>query len=69
MNLKQKIGEKWRENEARVMRVDGRMMLAMTWPDDPSINVDWLYNEVYEPIRYCHVQGFETSNSWPKETA
>ena len=39
----------WRENEARVMRVDGRMMLAMTWPDDPSINVDWLYNEVYEP--------------------
>ncbi len=39
----------WRENEARTMRVDGRMMLAMTWPDDPSINVDWLYNEVYEP--------------------
>jgi hypothetical protein len=39
----------WRENEARVMRVDGRLLLAMTWPDDPSINVDWLYNEVYEP--------------------
>jgi hypothetical protein len=39
----------WRENEARIMRVDGQMMLAMTWPDDPSINVDWLYNEVYEP--------------------
>jgi hypothetical protein len=39
----------WRENEARTMRVNGRMMLAMTWPDDPSINVDWLYNEVYEP--------------------
>ncbi len=38
----------WRENEARTMRVDGRMLLAMTWPDDPSINVDWLYNEVYE---------------------
>jgi len=41
----------WRENEARTMRVDGRMILAMTWPDDPSINVDWLYNEVYEPGR------------------
>lgn len=39
----------WRENEARTMRVNGRLMLAMTWPDDPSINVDWLYNEVYEP--------------------
>lgn len=33
------------------MRVDGRIFLAMTWPDDPSINVDWLYNEVYEPGR------------------
>lgn len=41
----------WRENEARTMRVDGRLILAMTWPDDPSINVDWLYNEVYEPGR------------------
>lgn len=41
----------WTENEARTMRVDGRLMLAMTWPDDPSINVDWLYNEIYEPGR------------------
>jgi hypothetical protein len=41
----------WRENEARTMRTGGRMMLAMTWPDDPSINVDWLYDEVYEPGR------------------
>lgn len=41
----------WRENEARTMRVDGRLLMAMTWPDDPSINVDWLYNEVYEPGR------------------
>ena len=39
----------WRENEARTMRVDGRMMLAMTWPDEPSINVDWIFDEVYEP--------------------
>lgn len=41
----------WQENEARVMSVGGRLLLAMTWPDDPSINVDWLYNEVYEPAR------------------
>jgi hypothetical protein len=39
----------WRENQARTMRVSGRMMLAMTWPDDPSMPVDWLFDEVYEP--------------------
>lgn len=39
----------WRENEARVMSVGGTMMLSMTWPDDPSIPVDWIYDEVYEP--------------------
>jgi len=38
----------WRENEARTMRVAGRQMLAMTWPDDPSIPVDWIHDEVYE---------------------
>ena len=38
----------WRENEARTMRVNGRMMLAMTWPDDPAIPVDWIFDEVYE---------------------
>lgn len=38
----------WRENRARVMRVDGTLMLAMTWPDDPSIPVDWIVDEVYE---------------------
>ena len=41
----------WQENEARVMSVGGRLLLAMTWPDDPSINVDYLYNEIYEPAR------------------
>jgi hypothetical protein len=41
----------WRENEARTMRVNGRMMLAMTWPDDPGISVDWIYDSVYEPGR------------------
>ena len=39
----------WRENEARTMRTAGRMLLAMTWPDDPAIAVDWIFNEVYEP--------------------
>jgi hypothetical protein len=38
----------WRENEARTMRVAGRLMLAMTWPDDPSIPVDWLFTEIYD---------------------
>jgi hypothetical protein len=37
----------WRENQARTISVNGRMMLAMTWPDDPSIPVDWIYDEVY----------------------
>ena len=39
----------WRENQARAMRVSGRMLLAMTWPDDPSIAVDWIFDEVYDP--------------------
>jgi len=36
--------------------VRGRMLLAMTWPDDPAIPVDWLFDEVYEP-------GLDTSNT------
>ena len=39
----------WRETEARSMRVNGRIYLAMTWPDDPAINVAWLFDEMYEP--------------------
>jgi hypothetical protein len=50
----------WRENEARTMRVNGRLKIAMTWPDDPSIPVDWLYNEVYEP----GLQGFDQNVKW-----
>lgn len=41
----------WRENEARTMRVGGRMLLAMTWPDDPSIPVDWVFDALYEKGR------------------
>lgn len=37
------------ENEARTMRKGGRIMLAMTWPDDPTIPVSWIYDEIYEP--------------------
>lgn len=39
----------WAENKARTMRVNGRMMMAMTWPDDPAIPVDWIFDELYEP--------------------
>ena len=39
----------WLENQARAMSVNGRMFLAMTWPDDPAIAVDWLFDKVYEP--------------------
>ena len=41
----------WRENEARTMRTGGRMMLMMTWPDDPAIPVDWIYDTLYAPGR------------------
>lgn len=41
----------WVENMARTMRVDGRMMLAMTWPDDPTIAVDWILDRLYEPAQ------------------
>ncbi len=54
----------WRENQARVLDVDGRILLAMTWKDDPSIPVDWIYDEVYEiglpgPLKDPDVDWFE----------
>lgn len=57
----------WRENEARTMRVAGRMLLAMTWPDDPAINVDWLYNEVYEPGRAGNDPDIKWTELWTTE--
>src|SRR3990167_231398 len=39
----------WTENMARTMRVNGTRMVAMTWPDDPTIAVDWILDRVYEP--------------------
>ncbi len=41
----------WVENMARTMRVDGTMRLAMTWPDDPTIAVDWMLDRLYYPAQ------------------
>lgn len=38
----------WTENMVRTARVSGRMFLSMTWPDDPTIPVDWIIDRVYE---------------------
>lgn len=38
----------WVENMARTMRVNGTMYLAMTWPDDPTIPVDWILDRIWE---------------------
>ena len=57
----------WTENEARTMRVNGRMLLAMTWPDDPAIAVDWLYDEVYEPGRRGNDPNTEWLELWTTE--
>ncbi len=39
----------WTENEARTMRVSGTKMLSMTWPDEPGIPVDWIFDKIYDP--------------------
>jgi hypothetical protein len=39
----------WVENLVRAKRVNGTMFLSMTWPDDPTIPVDWIIDRVYEP--------------------
>ena len=41
----------WRENEARTMRVNGRMFLAMTWPDDPKMPVDWIHDRIFDKAK------------------
>lgn len=38
----------YRENCMRIASVGGRMLMAMTWPDDPSIPVDWIFDEWYD---------------------
>lgn len=39
----------YRETQARLMRGNGRLFLPMTWDDDAGVNVDWIYDEVYDP--------------------
>jgi hypothetical protein len=39
------------ENMARTMRVDGTVFVAMTWPDDPTIAVDWILDRLYYPAQ------------------
>jgi hypothetical protein len=58
----------WTENEARTMRVRGRLYLAMTWPDDPTIPVDWIYDKIYEkgvkgPNKAPDIDWFELSTT------
>ena len=38
----------WRENQSRTLDVNGQILLAMTWPDDPAIAVDWIFDEIYD---------------------
>lgn len=40
----------WKENRARVMRggAFSTMVLSMTWPDNPALPVDWIFDEVYD---------------------
>lgn len=41
----------WIENMVRVKRVNGTIMMSMTWPDDPTTPVDWIIDRVYEPAQ------------------
>lgn len=58
----------WRETQARVMRGNGRIFLAMTWPDDPSIPVDWIFDEVYDraekdpDVEWVELSSFDNKN-------
>ena len=38
----------WRENQARVLDVNGRLFLSLTWPADPSIPVHRIYYERHD---------------------
>ena len=39
----------YKENMARLMRGNGRLFLPMTWQDDAGVEVDWIYDEIYDP--------------------
>jgi len=40
----------WKENRARVMRggKGSTLLVSMTWPDNPALPVDWIFDEVYD---------------------
>ncbi len=38
----------WLEDEARVISTNGRLFLAFTWPDDPTVPVDWVHDDLYD---------------------
>jgi len=67
----------WVENLVRAKRVDGTMMLAMTWPDDPTTPVDWIIDRVYEVAQpgkehdetYAWFDLFATDNQNLNQTA
>ena len=58
----------WRESEARTMRVAGRLLVAMTWPDDPAIPVEWIFDEIYEP-GMAKERGIEWFNLYTTDNA
>jgi hypothetical protein len=39
----------YRETQARLMRGNGRLFLPMTWDDDAGVDVDWIFEEVFDP--------------------
>jgi hypothetical protein len=67
----------WTENAVRTARVKGRMFLSMTWPDDPTIPVDWIIDRVYEKClpgkdrdpNYEMVEMYATENQNLDQTA
>lgn len=40
----------WKENRARVMRggKGSTILVSMTWPDNPALPVDWIFDEIYD---------------------
>ena len=58
----------WRESEARTMRVAGRLIVSMTWPDDPAIPVEWIFDEIYEP-GMAKERGIEWFNIYTTDNA
>jgi len=44
--------EIWKEDRARAMSLRGTNLLAMTWPDNPAIPIDWVFDEVYDRSKH-----------------